>query len=383
MVCWRIIHPVNSIYDLCGSEITAAQFFHDMNNISLLLKPVSSLCNMKCKYCFYLDESVNRATAVYGLMSSELAKKIVDNVMIDLSEGDVLSIAFQGGEPTLAGLGFFTEVTEYIRCHASARSIKVDFSIQTNGLLLDVAWCDFLKKNDFLVGLSIDGPKEINDQTRIDKNGLGTFDRIMAAKKLLDSFSVRYNVLLTLTQQMAQSPELVWKFILENKIEYVQFMPCLKTSAASEDIAVTPELYASFYMKIYDLWNGSFEDSVRIKLFSDLEDIARFGRCKTCGLMGNCQLQLVVEADGSVFPCDFYALDEYCIGNLKDSSVRKLIFSKRVKDYLSLKAELPNHCDDCEYFDICGGGCRRMRREVFGLDSKTCGHQILLQHILS
>ena len=168
-----------------------------MKQISVLIKPASSLCNIRCKYCFYANVSALREVRSFGKMTLEVAEKMITNIFQDLADGDVLTLAFQGGEPTLAGLSYFEHIVALVV--AQVKQIDVHYTIQTNGMVINEQWCRFLKANNFLVGLSIDGHPLYHDLNRIDPKGSGTFHRVMLTKQLFDTYDIDYNVLCVLT----------------------------------------------------------------------------------------------------------------------------------------------------------------------------------------
>ena len=196
-----------------------------MADFSTLIKPASSLCNMRCKYCFYADETSLRSTPCYGVMSKETSEKIIDRAYEFTQNGGV-GFAFQGGEPTVAGLDYFTHFVDYAK-RKRPENVKLNFSIQTNGLLIDENWCKLLAENDFLVGLSMDGPRDINDFSRIDASGEGTFDRVLKTAKLFKKHKVEFNILTVLTKQAAKHPTQLWNFYQRNGFDFAQIIPCL------------------------------------------------------------------------------------------------------------------------------------------------------------
>jgi uncharacterized protein len=232
-----------------------------------------------------------------------------------------------------------------------------------------------------LVGLSLDGPGGFHNANRKDPQGQGTFRRVLAAKERMDRAGVEYNILAVLTGQLARHPRQVWNFLLEQNIRFVQFIPCLgPLEGGASPAALTPERYADFYTALFDLWAQACQQGtyLSVKLFDDLIQLLAFGQCNACGLLGRCQAQLIVEADGSVYPCDFYALDDWKAGNLGQQSLRAVYESPVMARFVNREVPLPYHCRDCPYAALCGGGCPRMRREVFGLGGRVCGHRLFL-----
>ena len=354
-----------------------------MKQLSVMLKPASSLCNMRCKYCFYADVSSLRDVSSYGLMKESDA--IIANIFRDLERGDILTLAFQGGEPTLDGLPFFQHFVQQVSRYESL-GVRVSYALQTNGLLLDDAWCAFLKKHGFLVGLSIDGPSAYHDANRLDDTRKGTFRRVLEVKQRLDHFGIEYNVLMTLTKTLARHPQQVWRFMEEQDLHFVQMTPCMgPMNQAETPYALTPERYASFYIALFDLWYQSYQKGIyrSVKLFDDLVNLLAVGQCNACGLVGSCQTQIVVEADGGVYPCDFYVLDEWRVGNLCQESLRQVWDQAQKSGFLTREREPLALCEQCPYRSMCGGGCRRMRREVYyAPGAAACGHRIFLDAVI-
>ena len=352
-----------------------------MKQLSVMLKPASSLCNMRCRYCFYADVSSQRAVASYGLMQPETARAILANLFADLEPGDRLTLAFQGGEPTLAGLGFFEDLVEEVQKYRE-KKVQVHYALQTNGLLLDDAWCAFLRRHDFLVGLSMDGPAACHNANRVDAGGKGTFRQVLAAKQRMDRHGVAYNVLMTLTGQLARHPQQVWNLMEEQDLRFVQFTPCMGPLDGPESpYALSPARYASFYTALFQRWYDSYCRGVyrSVKLFDDLVNLLAFGQCNACGLVGRCQPQLVVEADGSVYPCDFYVLDRYRTGTLTTDTLRTVYESPVALQFLQRPADPLTLCGQCPYRTICSGGCQRMRPMVCYKPGDTaCGHRAFL-----
>ena len=229
-----------------------------MKHISVMLKPASSLCNLRCRYCFYAQVSDSRAIRSFGVMEGETASRILENIFSRLDPGDAVNLAFQGGEPTLAGLDFFHFfVSEAERLRGKTH---VSYALQTNGTLLDDDWCAFFREHRFLIGLSLDAMQALHDQNRVDAAGKGTYARVMAAKALLEKHGVDYNILTVLTNALARHPQQVWRWLDKEDIRYVQFIPCLGGLDGGETrFSLTPERFASFYTQLFRLWSADFE----------------------------------------------------------------------------------------------------------------------------
>ena len=315
----------------------------------------------------------------YGIMSETTMDSCLENIRKCLSRGDRVNFAFQGGEPTLAGLDFFTR---FIGAVSGWDGITVTYALQTNATLIDDDWCSFLKKHNFLVGVSFDILSDAHNSTRVDERGNGTYTKILNSIKLLKKHGVEFNVLCTLTNSIARHPEAVWKQLSKLDIEYVQFTPCLGQLGENDSAyALTPKRFASFYTRIFSLWYNDYKAGKyrSIKFFDDIVNQMVLGHPTSCGMDGSCRPQLVVEADGSAYPCDFYCLDEYKLGSLTTMTVDKLIASDAVTEFLNCRKEKHELCKTCGYLKFCGGNCRRMRSEIcIGKDKNFCGYREFL-----
>ena len=311
-----------------------------MKRIFVLVKPASAFCNMRCKYCFYANVSSLREVRSFGNMTKETTEKMIENIYKDMDDGDELTIGFQGGEPTMAGLQYFEYLMECI--DRQSKKLNLNFSIQTNGTLINEQWCEFFKKYNFLVGLSIDQAKKFHDENRLDSQGNGTFDRVMKTKKLFDKYEIEYNVLTVLTEKLSNHAKEVFDFILENGIKYVQFIPCLDDLDKNPDdekneYALTPKGFYKFYSELLPLWLDELKNNnyISIKYFDDIFNLIVKKQVTACGMIGKCQVQFIIEGDGSVYPCDFFALDEYKMGNIKDMSLNELFYQKAAQIFLN------------------------------------------------
>ncbi|EOH74405.1 radical SAM/SPASM domain-containing protein [Enterococcus malodoratus] len=356
-----------------------------MKHISVLIKPASSLCNIRCKYCFYADISSLRDVRSYGKMTDDTTQKMIANLYLDLEDGDELTLAFQGGEPTLAGIGYFEKLAELVE--QQTKRVTVHYAIQTNGILINQRWCRLFKRYNFLVGLSVDGSPIYHNLNRLDIKGRGTYHRVMATKKLFDDHQINYNILCVLTNQLAKEAKKVFRFLQDNCIRYVQFIPCLDEINAERrsSYALTPQRFATFYQQLFKLWfkelgKGNY---ISIKLFDDLVHLFARKQVNACGLLGNCQVQYVIEADGSVYPCDFYVLDEYRMGYIQEQGLRELFEQDITKKFLCERSADTKLCMDCPFKNYCGGGCKRMKDAVYVDEQKEmCGYQVLLNTLV-
>lgn len=352
-----------------------------MKNLSIMLKPASALCNMRCKYCFYADISNQREVRCYGIMTEATTDAILEYIRSDLVPGDQIQFAFQGGEPTLAGLPFFRHFLSVVSQWDSR--IQVSYALQTNGLLLDDDWCVFLAQHNFLVGLSLDLLPKSHNSNRVDADRKGTYHRIITAMEALQKHKVEFNILCTLTSEIARHPQQVWKQIQALDLQYIQFTPCLdELKHPGESVfALTPRRFASFYNQLFQLWLAEYRSGRyrSIKFFDDVVNLIAYRIPTACGIQGVCHPQLVVESDGSTFPCDFYCLDEYKLGNLAESPLRQIVTSPINRDFSQRPHAQPALCSDCPFRRFCGGNCKRMQREICcSGEDNYCGYRDFL-----
>lgn len=344
-----------------------------MPPITLLIKPASGLCNMRCRYCFYCDVAENRAVRSYGLMSDETQKNVLAKA-VDYAQNS-LNIAYQGGEPTLAGLPYF-ERGAHLAKDLNGKRLQINQSIQTNGYALDENWARFLRDQRFLVGLSLDGIKDIHDMNRLASDGSGTFAQVMDAAELFRRYAVPFNILTVVTAQIARRAEAVYKFFRKNQFQYLQFIACLdplNEPFGVQPHSLSPEAYGRFLCALFDLWFADFERGAApsIRDFDNYIQMLMGYPPEACNLRGACGIQYVIEADGSVYPCDFYVLDRLCLGNLNEVGFEEIY--RRRAEIGFIEASMPIHddCQSCTYFSLCRGGCRRHRERGAGVLGKT------------
>lgn len=333
-----------------------------MKYVNLLIKPASSLCNLRCKYCFYEDEAQNRMQHSMGIMKEELADTLIRQVFEAVDPDGAVSFAFQGGEPTVAGLPYFRHFTEIVR-QTRPPKVRVSFAIQTNGTLLNEEWAKFLKEEGFLVGLSLDGFRESHEAHRVDPEGKGTWKRVLAAKALLERYQVDYNALCVVTGLCAQHPEKAYGSLKNLGFRYMQFIACLDPighERGQEPWSLSPEAYGKFLCRLFDLWyqDWSAGNYYSIRLFEDYIHILLGDGASTCATCGKCGSYLVVEGDGSAYPCDFFVLDDWRIGCITETPVSQMITSERAAAFLEWGRVKPEECGDCPYQHICNGGCK-------------------------
>ena len=355
-----------------------------MPPVSLMIKPASSNCNLRCKYCFYHDLASCREMPSHGMMTLGILEDILKKAF-EFADGSMVMISFQGGEPLLAGKDFFRGFASMLPRLNTKRS-AVHVGVQTNGTLIDEEWCDIFLKNRYLVGLSLDGDA-VTNVLRIDAKGEDTFDRVYSAAKMLQAKKVDFNILTVITKPVVDNISRVYSFFRKNKFKHLQFIPCLKPLGMpkadtpesfyengdeaenmmnAEDFHINAEDYEIFLKKAFSLYTRDYIDGryTSIRLFDNFVRLAHSQRAEQCGMNGHCTHQYVIEADGEVYPCDFYCTDEYSLGNILDTDFAKLERSPKAIKFIEESLGIEEKCKECNYYRLCKNGCKRERIDL-------------------
>lgn len=345
-----------------------------MGPINLLIKPASSLCNMRCQYCFYADVANNREVPSYGIMQENTLEVLMQKAFA-YADG-FASFGFQGGEPTLAGLDFFKKAVELQKKY-NTKHIRVHNAIQTNGYAIDDAWAAFFKQEHFLVGLSLDGTRELHNSLRMDARQKGTYDRVIKTAGLFDRYGVDYNILCVVNNYTARHPKQVYAHL--KKYKYLQFIPCLDGfNGESRPFSLSAQRYGEFLKSTFDEYYKDFMAGqyVSVRNFDNYIQMLKGRPPESCAMNGICSCYFVIEGDGSVFPCDFYVLDTWKLGNICTDSFADMIASDTAKRFVDLSRSKQQQCAACPYYPLCRGGCRRDREPAvdgeLGLN-RLCG----------
>lgn len=318
---------------------------------------------MTCKYCFYCDEAEKRSQSSYGMMTEKTLKNVIRKTV--LSAKDYCSIAFQGGEPTLCGIDFFQKAIDYVNQY-NHQGIPIDFAIQTNGYGLNPQWCQFFADHKFLVGVSVDGTEAIHNTYRQTQDGGPTYRQIEDNIKLLKKYGVEYHILTVVHKQVAENIGQIYKVYRKKGWDYMQFIACLDPlgeTKGTKEYSLLPETYGQFLIDLFDLW---FKDFLQgnppyIRQFENYISVILGQVPEACEHRGICSIQTIVEADGSVFPCDFYAIDQYKLGNFNTDRLENIYAAANETVFVSRSKCLPEQCKTCQWFRLCRGGCYRNR----------------------
>ncbi len=308
---------------------TAPQAFH------IMAKPTGSACNLRCDYCFFLKKE-----GLYPGGSFRMTDEVHEAYIRQLFEAHrvpQVTVAWQGGEPTLMGLDFFRRSVEVQKRYARPGT-RVENTFQTNGILLDEAWCRFFRENNFLVGLSLDGPRELHDVYRKDKGGHGTFDRVQAAARLLQAHQVEFNILCTVNAANSRRPLDVYRFFRDElKANYIQFIPIVERDNETgyqegntvTDRSVRPEQWGRFLIEIFDEWVKKDVGATFVLNF----DGALAGWLDMAGTVcifgPTCGLGLALEFNGDLYSCDHFVEPGHFLGNILATPMADLVASEK------------------------------------------------------
>ncbi len=329
-----------------------------MPPLSLLIKPASGACQYRCRYCFYADVMNNREISNYGNMTSDTLETLVKRAM-NYAEGSV-SFAFQGGEPTLAGLDFYKELIRLEKKYN--RGLQVFNSIQTNGGLINDEWAKFLSENHFLVGLSLDGTKELHDKYRKNATGEGTYERTLESAELFEKHGVEFNILCVVNDDIASHPTETYEAI--RRFRFLQFIPCIDDFDLTKRMfSPSEENYGHFLIETFKLYLGDIQkgEYVSVRAFDNYVQMLKGRRPESCSMTGRCTCYFVIEGNGDVYPCDFYVLDKWKLGNIRENDFRTMLKSEKAQAFVSSSVYMHPDCRTCRHYSLCRGGCRRDR----------------------
>ncbi len=380
----------------------AAQGLH------IVAKPIGPTCNLDCAYCFYLEKQTLYGAGEYFRMPDEVLAAFIKGY-VEAQPTPLVEFVWQGGEPTLLGIDFFRRVVELQRPYAQGKTITN--SLQTNGTLLDEAWCRFLTRHGFMVGISLDGPREIHDRNRLDRQGKGSFDAVMRGLKLLQKHGVEYNVMASVARETARQPLEVYRFFKEQGVEFVQFVPIIERlpAAAERQLGlklagpaaldraepntvvtpwtVLPEEYGDFLIAIYEEWVRNDVGTTFVMNFEWALGAWIGNPSPVCVHARQCGRSLVIEHNGDLFACDHYVYPQHKLGNILSDDLSAMVAASQRGGFgLSKEAALPRWCRECEVLAACQGGCpkHRFARSHYdepGLHYLCPGYKKFFRHI--
>ena len=334
----------------------------------VMAKPTGSACNLDCAYCFFLKKE-----SLYPGSEFRMSDEVHEAYIRQVFEGhqvNQITIAWQGGEPTLMGLDFFKRSIE-LQSKYRRPGMQVENTFQTNGMLIDEEWCKFFRENRFLIGLSIDGPRELHDFYRKDKGGRGTFDRVVRAARLLQKHGVEFNILCTVNSQNGDHPLDVYRFFRDElKAPYIQFIPIVERDNETgfqegdkvTDRSVRPEQWGRFLNDIFDEWVRRDVGKMFILNF-DGALAGWLGMAGTVCIFGpTCGLGVALEHNGDLYSCDHFVEPKHLLGNILKTPMAELVASEKQRQFGHDKCDsLAKACRECDWLHVCNGECPKNR----------------------
>jgi serine-type anaerobic sulfatase-maturating enzyme len=355
----------------------------EAQGIHVIAKPTGPVCNLNCEYCFYLEKQALFGSKEKYRMSDEVLSAFITNY-ITSQPTPVVEFVWQGGEPTLLGVDFFKRVIELQKHFTGTKTLTN--SLQTNGTLLTDEWCAFLKKHNFMVGISLDGPKEVHDRYRRDRKGKGTFDRVMKGLRNLQKHKVEYNVLACVARDTAKHPLEVYRFLKDEGVEFIQFSPVVErmpdvlskrhglrlaepasldkeeTQTEVTPWSVLPEEYGDFLITIYEEWVRHDVGKVFVMNFEWALNAWIGNPSPVCIHAKQCGRSVVIEHNGDVYACDHCVYPEYRLGNIKTDKLSEMVERSLQSGFgVSKETALPRWCRECGVLAACQGGCPKHR----------------------
>jgi len=342
--------------------------------LHVIAKPTGPLCNLRCDYCFYLEKESLYGSQEKWRMSDTTLEAYVRQYIEAQPEGvGEIDFAFQGGEPTLLGVDFFRCVIELQQKYVPA-GVRVHNSLQTNGILLDDSWCRFLREHSFLVGISLDGPADLHDKFRRDKQGRGTHARVVESIRRMQRHNVEFNALSCINRHNGDHAKRVYRHLCDLGITFMQFIPIVErldvdattSSTCAEELvsdrSVLPSQFGRFLIELFDQWVYNDVGRVFVRDFDQaLAGVVGAGS-SLCVYCEQCGRATAIEHNGDLFSCDHFVDDEHKLGNIHDTSIRELANSSRQEQFARDKQErLPSRCRECDYLALCNGACPKDR----------------------
>ena len=348
-------------------------------NITVLVKPASAACNLQCSYCFYLETACNRQQGNRGIMGQEVMEALIATTM-DFACGGTVTYLFQGGEPLLAGLDFFKAFVHQVQEHqkkqlqsqmygqaAGTYPSQACYMVQTNGTLITQDFCQFFVEHNFILGVSLDGPPEIHNLYRQYPVAQDSHDRVMEAIQLLKSYKIPFSVLSVVTRAWAGKEVEIYRWFQSHQLNQLQFIYCIPPDATDTTFCLTNQEYGQLNKTFFQLyWQDLCQGrEISIRFYDNLLAMLQGRMPEQCGMMGYCPATITVEADGSLYPCDFYCSDQWYIGNIKEMGLKELFYHPVMQKFLVSSQKREDACTTCPVLGLCRGGCRR-EREFLG-----------------
>lgn len=327
---------------------------------SLLVKPASADCNLRCEYCFYLDHCGLYPDSKVHRMSDDVLERMISGYMAT-NQPDY-AFGWQGGEPTLMGVDFFRKVTEFQKQYVTPGSI-VSNGLQTNATLINDDLAAHLSEYHFLCGVSMDGPQHIHDRFRVNGNGRGSHQKVWEGIECLRRNNVEFNILTLVSASNVGHAKEVYRYMVDNGFLFLQFIPCVEFDRDGNPLsfAITAQQWGDFLCEIYDEWSVRDTHTVSIRLFDSIVNCMVNNEYNVCHMSRNCCQYFVVEYNGDIYPCDFFVEEDLRLGNIMNTSWQQTTQSPLYAKFGGQKSEWNSECSNCPHLPYCSGDCLKHR----------------------
>lgn len=335
-----------------------------MEDFQVFVKPVGALCNMACRYCYYLDKKNLYPEGTKTLMPDDLLEEYIIQ-HINASSGPDVFFSWHGGEPMLAGLQFYQKVIEFQKMHRP-KNYNIVNGLQTNGILINDEWCRFLQKEHFVVGVSIDGPEELYSANRFRKNGKTCFNEVVQGFQMLKSYEIPCEILCVVNNENVHYPIEVYQFFKQLGAQFITFIPLVESQLSIDGAvsgkSVNPKAFGEFLCTIFDEWKENDIGTIKVQIFEEALRTAFNQEHTLCIFKKTCGGVPVMEFNGDVYSCDHYVGKENFLGNIRNTSLRIMLDSNKQNAFGKAKLNsLPEYCLECEVLEMCNGACPKDR----------------------
>ena len=330
-----------------------------MKTFSLLIKPSSADCNLRCEYCFYIDHLNNVKET--PRMSDEILEKMIASYMMT-NQNNNYAFGWQGGEPMMMGLKFFQKVVEFQKIYTPPRAV-ISNGLQTNGTLITDEFARFLGEYKFLLGVSLDGPAYIHDYYRKTIGQKPTHSLVMRGIEYLRQNKVEFNILILVNNENVRKASEIYQYLREQGFYYHQYIPCVEVDEDNnlQSFSITGEQWGNFLCDLFDQWIKEDITKISIRHFDSIIEYLVYGRYNVCHMGKNCCQYFVVEYDGSIYPCDFFVREDLLLGNVLYDNWEDILKSPIYEKFGREKAKWHINCDSCSFLNLCHGDCQKFR----------------------
>jgi uncharacterized protein len=338
---------------------------------NIMAKPVCGECNLDCHYCYYTYKTRELyPDTPHPRMTEELLDLYTRQYLDAMPQQ--ATFGWQGGEPSLIGLDFFRKAVELQQTYKKPGQ-TIENAFQTNGLLLDDEWCEFLAENKFLIGLSIDGPAQWHDSFRKDHAGKPTFHKVWATLERLRAHGVEHNILVTLNRVNAPHAGDIYRFFVNRGVQYLQFIPILERNpdGTPTDYSCTPEQFGRFLLDVYEQWATRDIGKVSERFIDNVLHTLIYGYASQCCQSERCANAHILEWNGDVYVCDHFVYKRWLLGNIQERPLVEILQDPKLAEFAELKTDLPEACRECEHLWLCRGGCPKHHMPLYGDVTRT------------